>query len=180
MRSISPKRSMRLALVLLMAAAGLAPASQAAAQAGSRVVCDARVARIVKNMRDEPMTPEQEQRAREALFKAIDTCRPLTSSHGGRRPETSSQDDETRRRVEQGVGTERQSLRVQQDRLSPAEQREGDRRLDDIQRKAERDPATARDMMRIYETDRALATTNRPPGGPIPSTGPGLVSPGER
>ncbi|MBC7951501.1 MAG: hypothetical protein H7Z12_06710 [Rhodospirillaceae bacterium] len=73
---------------------------------------------------------------------------------------------------------ERQSLRSQQNVLTRPEEREGERRLDAIDRKAQTDPRAARDMQRIWEADRSLSTINRPiPGGPV---SPSLVGPGDR
>lgn len=73
---------------------------------------------------------------------------------------------------------ERQSWRAQQNVTSPAEQREGERRLDAIDRRAQTDPRAARDMQRIWDADRSLNTINRPiPGG---SPNPSLVGPGDR
>lgn len=70
---------------------------------------------------------------------------------------------------------ERQSWRAQQTILTPAERREGERRLDAIDLRAKSDPRAARDMQRIWEADRALGTQNRPGPG-----GPSLVGPGDR
>lgn len=78
---------------------------------------------------------------------------------------------------------DRQSWRAQQNVLNPAERREGERRLDAIDRKARTDPRAARDMQRIWEADRALGTLNRPGPGPQPPVTPGspsLVGPGDR
>ncbi|MBC7908152.1 MAG: hypothetical protein H7Y60_15605 [Rhodospirillaceae bacterium] len=73
---------------------------------------------------------------------------------------------------------ERQSLRSQQNVLTLPELREGENRLDAIDRKGKTDPRAARDMQRIWEADRALSTTNRSiPGG---LANPGLVGPGDK
>lgn len=69
---------------------------------------------------------------------------------------------------------ERQSWRAQQTILNPAERREGERRLDAIDHRAQSDPRAARDMQRIWEADRALNTLNRP------GAGPSLVGPGDK
>lgn len=150
----------------------------AAAWAEATVACDAKVMRIAKNLRDEPMTPDQAERARQALYAAIEKCRPLSSGSSTARRERLSQGEpppDTR--------LERQSWRNQQSVLNPAEQREGERRLDAIDRKAHSDPRAARDMQRIWQADEALGTLNRPPpGGPSPLTpgSPSLVGPGDR
>jgi|AGTN01.1.fsa_nt_gi hypothetical protein len=57
---------------------------------------------------------------------------------------------------------DRQSLRAQQNVLTPQEQRRGEDRLDSIDRKAETDPRAAREMQRIYDADQSLSTINRP------------------
>lgn len=57
---------------------------------------------------------------------------------------------------------DRQSLRAQQNVLTPQEQRHGEDRLDTIDRKAKTDPRAARDMQRIYDADQSLNTLNRP------------------
>lgn len=149
------------------------------ADAAQSVACDAKVMRIVKNLRHEPMTPDQAERARQALYAAIEQCRPLSagsSTAGPRAP-----------RLSQGEATpdthlDRQSWRAQQHQLNPAETREGERRLDAIDRKAQSDPRAARDMQRIWEADRALGTMNRPSSGPAPQMpgNPSLVGPGDR
>jgi hypothetical protein len=132
------------------------------------VVCDGRIMRIVKNLRDEPMTPEQADRARQALYAAVEKCRPQSSGHPAARSPRFSQNDSR-----PSTQLERQSWRAQQGTLSPAEQREGERRLDAIDRKAQTDPRAARDMQRIWEADRSLNTLNRPGGS-------SLVGPGDR
>jgi hypothetical protein len=137
-------------------------------RAESVVACDGRVMRIVKNLRSEPMTPDQAERARQALYAAIEKCRPLSSHAQAPRSQRLSQSD-----TPPSTQLERQSWRAQQGSLSPAEQREGERRLDAIDRKAQTDPRAARDMQRIWEADRSLNTLNRPGG-------PSLVGPGDR
>lgn len=157
------------AVVLLLAA----PAALA-----QGVVCDAKVMRIAKNLRDEPMTPEQAERARQALYAAIDKCRPVSSGSSTARREHLSQGESR-----PDTALDRQSWRNQQSVLNPAEQREGERRLDAIDRKAQSDPRAARDMQRIWQADQALGTLNRPPpGGPSPLSpgNPSLVGPGDR
>lgn len=57
---------------------------------------------------------------------------------------------------------DRQSLRAQQNVLTPRELRQGETRLDAIDRKAKTDPRAARDMQRIYDADQSLSTVNRP------------------
>ena len=76
------------------------------------------------------------------------------------------------------VEAERQDLRLKQSVLTPPELREGERRLDAIQGKAQTDPYAAQQMLQIYKTDQNLATTNRAIPGGAPS--PGLVGPGDR
>lgn len=150
----------------------------AIAWAQGMVACDAKVMRIVKNLRDEPMTPEQAERARQALYTAIEKCRPLSAGSSTARREPVSKDE-----PRSDTTLERQSWRAQQSVLNPAEEREGERRLDAIDRKAQTDPRAARDMQRIWEADRALGTLNRPPpGGPAPLSpgNPSLVGPGDR
>lgn len=143
------------------------------AQAQGMVACDAQAMRIVKNLRDEPMTPDQAERARQALYAVIEKCRPLSSGSSTARREHLSQDG-----APPDTGLERQSWRAQQNVLSPGERREGERRLDAIERKAQSDPRAARDMQRIWDADRSLNTINRPiPGGPV---NPSLVGPGDR
>lgn len=139
------------------------------------VACDARIQRIVQNLRTEPMTPEQTERARQALYAAIDKCRPLSSGQAASSSRTAPPASEVRR---PDTTLERQSLRAQQNVLTLPEQREGEQRLDAIDRKAQTDPRAARDMQRIWEADRSMATINRPiPGGPV---NPSLVGPGDR
>lgn len=165
-------------LYLSCAATILALAVPSTAQAEGTVACDARVMRIVKNLRSEPMTPEQAERARQALYAAVEKCRPLSSGSS-----TAHRDRLSQGEPRPDTTLERQSWRAQQDVLNPAEQREGERRLDAIDRKAQTDPRAARDMQRIWEADRALGTMNRPPpGGPSPLTPgtPSLVGPGDR
>lgn len=138
------------------------------------VTCDDRILRIVHNLRHEPMTPDQAERARQALYAAIEKCRPLSSGRAAV-PSTSTPARDERR---PDTSLERQSLRAQQNVLTAPELREGERRLDSIDRKAQTDPRAARDMQRIWEADRSLSTINRPiPGGP---TNPSLVGPGDR
>ena len=74
---------------------------------------------------------------------------------------------------------ERQSLRGYQGTLSPSELREGDRRLDAIQRQATTNPSQAKSMMQIFQQDRALSTVNRPVGNiaPPPLGTPSLLGP---
>ncbi|MBI5164443.1 MAG: hypothetical protein HY985_11135 [Magnetospirillum sp.] len=72
---------------------------------------------------------------------------------------------------------DRPSLRARQSVLSPGESREGERRLDAIERKQSLDPDAARDLRRIYRADESRATVNRPIPGGEPT--PGLVGPGE-
>ncbi|MGE5475767.1 MAG: hypothetical protein ACM3Q1_03870 [Bacteroidales bacterium] len=161
---------MRLPLLL---SAALLLAAPGAALAEGTVACDAKVMRIVKNLRDEPMTPEQTERARQALYAAIEKCRPLSSGSSTARHERLSQSVPP-----PDTALERQSWRAQQNVLTPAERREGERRLDAIDRKAQTDPRAARDMQRIWDADRSLSTINRPiPGG---SANPSLVGPGDR
>lgn len=161
----------------------LLPAAPVAAQANGTVACDARILRIVENLRHEPMTPDQAERARNALYAAVEKCRPLprgSSSYGAMTAPAGRDSGDTRKPDTQ---LERQSLRAQQNVLSPSELREGERRLDSIERKAQTDPGAARDMQRIWEADRSLSTINRPiPGGSDnPSlVGPSLVGPGDR
>lgn len=153
-------------------------AAPAASWAQGTVACDARVMRIVKNLRDEPMTPDQAERARQALYAAIEKCRPLSSGAS-----TARRDQPTKGGPPPDTTLERQSWRAQQSVLNPAEDREGEGRLDAIDRKARTDPRAARDMQRIWEADRALGTLNRPPpGGPAPLSpgSPSLVGPGDR
>lgn len=160
-------------LLLLGTGMALAAAVPVAAQAQNLVTCDARVMRIVKNLRDEPMTPDQAERARQALYAAIEKCRPVSSGTSTARRLNSSQGEPS-----PDTTLERQSWRAQQNTMSPAEQREGERRLDAIDRKAQTDPRAARDMQRIWEADRSLNTINRPiPGGP---SNPSLLGPGDR
>lgn len=142
---------------------------------GQTVACDARVKRIVNNLRHEPMTPDQAERARQALYAAIDKCRPLGSGAGARDRERLSQSE-----AAPDTRLDRQSWRAEQSQLSPSEQREGDRRMDAIDRKAQTDPRAARDMQRIWDADRSLNTINRPPN-PMPTTpgSPSLVGPGD-
>lgn len=157
---------------------GLAMAAAWPAQAAQNVACDAKVMRIVHNLRHEPMTPDQAERARQALYAAIEQCRPLSSGSAGARRERLSQTEPA-----PDTRLERQSWRAQQNVLNPAETREGERRLDAIDRKAQTDPRAARDMQRIWEADRALGTMNRPgPGGQPPQMpgNPSLVGPGDR
>lgn len=149
------------------------------AMAETMVACDDRVLRIVKTLRSEPMTPDQAERARQALYAAVEKCRPLSSGSSTARRERLSQGEPP----PQSTTLERQSWRNQQSVLNPAEQREGERRLDAIDRKAQSDPRAARDMQRIWEADRSLGTINRPsPGGAQPQTpgNPSLVGPGDR
>lgn len=73
-----------------------------------------------------------------------------STSGEDRRPDTGQAD--TRQ--------DRQSLRAQQN-LPLSELREGERQLDSIDRKAQTDPRTARDMQRIWQADRSLAEINR-------------------
>ena len=163
------------ALVLAMVLAAPPPAL---AQAGGRVVCDAKVMRIVRALREKAdrLTPQEQDTARRALFKAISECRPLRSSHTARTQPPPAGDE--RRRVLDGVQQDRQSLRLRQDVLTDAELREGDRRIDAIERKAATDPYVAREMQKIWQLDESRATVNRPiPGGP---DAPSLVGPGER
>ncbi|MCR6629783.1 MAG: hypothetical protein NVV74_06865 [Magnetospirillum sp.] len=137
------------------------------------VACDGKIMRIVKNLRDEPMTPDQAERARQALYAAIEKCRPLSSGGHAAPRQRISQDEPP-----PSTTLERQSWRAQQNTMSPAEQREGERRLDAIDNKAQTNPGAARDMQRIWEADRSLNTINRPiPGG---SDNPSLVGPGDR
>lgn len=167
---------MRLHLASVVAL--LVLAAPLAVRAEGMVACDARVMRIVKNLRAEPMTPEQAERARQALYAAVEKCRPLSSGSSTARHEALGQSESR-----PDTTLERQSWRAQQNVLNPAEQREGERRLDAIDRKAQTDPRAARDMQRIWEADRALGTMNRPPpGGPAPLTPgtPSLVGPGDR
>ncbi|HTH16511.1 MAG TPA: hypothetical protein VL974_07655 [Magnetospirillum sp.] len=145
------------------------------AAAQGTVVCDAKVMRIVKNLRDEPMTPDQTERARQALYAAIEKCHSPSSSHYGASRQNLSQDNTP---AAPSTQLERESWRAQQNVLSPAEQREGERRLDAIDRRAQTDPRAAQDMKRIWDADRSLNTINRPiPGGP---SNPSLVGPGDR
>lgn len=142
------------------------------------VACDARVMRIVKNLRDEPMTPDQTERTRQALYTAIEQCRPLSTGSSTARRQSLSQAEPT-----PATTLDRQSWRAQQNVLNPAERHEGERRLDAIDRKAQTDPRAARDMQRIWDADRALGTLNRPsPGGGAPTSpgNPSLVGPGDR
>ncbi len=157
---------MRLVLALLMVALpGLAFAEP-------RVTCDAKVKRIADNLRHEPMSPDQAERARQALYAAIDQCRPLSSGSAPHRTAEREPAPPPDTRID------RQSLRAQQNVLTPSEQREGERRLDAIDRKAATDPGVAREMQRIYQADQALSTNNRPiPGSP---PGSSLVGPGDR
>lgn len=75
---------------------------------------------------------------------------------------------------------DRQSWRAEQNRLSPSEQRAGERRMDAIDRKAQTDPRAARDMQRIWDADRSLNTINRPPNSmPTKPGSPSLVGPGD-
>lgn len=177
---------MRLLLTLLLILPSLAMAQ-------GRVTCDVKVKRIADNLRRESMSPDQAERARQALYAAIDQCRPVGS--GTAAPRRSAE-----RETQPAPDTrlDRQSLRAQQNVLGPSELREGERRLDSIDRKAQTDPGVAREMQRIYEADQSLATINRPipgapgtlsQGGPShlgpsqggPSVpGPSLVGPGER
>lgn len=166
------------AVALAMAAAALSPAP-AVAQASSVVICDSKVKRMVDTLRKRAgtMTAAESERAHEALYAAITRCRPLATSHraAGSRPEPEAAPDS---RLGQGLDLERQSLRAQQNVLSAPELREGERRLDAIERKAQTDPRAARDMLRLYEADRSLSTINRPiPGGPDT---PSMVGPGDR
>lgn len=161
---------MRRLLVLAVLAVAWLPLPAAA----QSVACDIKVVRMVHNLRHEPMTPEQTERVRAALYAAIEQCRPLTASTPVDRP--SSGRHRTGERDGAGPDTrlERQSWRAQQGVLSPGETREGERRLDAIDRKSQSDPRAARDMQRIWEADRALNTLNRP------GSGPSLVGPGDR
>lgn len=148
-------------------------AAPSVALAQGTVACDAKVMRIVKNLRDEPMTPEQAERARQALYAAVEKCRPLSSGSSTAHRPTLSQGE-----APPDTTLDRQSWRAQQNVLTPGEQREGERRMDAIDRKAQTDPRAARDMQRIWEADRSLGTVNRPiPGG---SPNPSVVGPGER
>jgi hypothetical protein len=75
---------------------------------------------------------------------------------------------------------DRQDLRLRQTQrtLSRPEEREGERRLDAIQQRAQTDPRAAGDALHILDADKSLATVNRPiPGGP---RNPGLAGPGEK
>lgn len=148
----------------------------ATALADGTVACDARVKRIVTNLRHEPMSPDQAERARLALYDAIDRCRPLTTTrHGGSPAPAQSRSGGA---PMPSTTLERQSWRAQQNSLSPAERREGEARLDAIDRKARSDPQAARDMQRIWEADRSLNTINRAtPGG---AASPSLSGPGDR
>lgn len=158
---------------LLLPCAVMLAVLPSVAMAQGTVTCDARVMRIVKNLRDEPMTPDQAERARQALYAAIEKCRPLSSGSSTARHERLSQSG-----APPDTTLERQSWRAQQNTMSPAEQREGERRLDAIDRQAQTDPRAARDMQRIWEADRSLNTINRPiPGGPA---SPSLLGPGDR
>ncbi|HLO78493.1 MAG TPA: hypothetical protein VK196_18715 [Magnetospirillum sp.] len=160
---------MRAAPIVALLAMSLAAAPSLA----QTVACDAKVTRIVRNLRSEPMTADQADRAREALYAAIEKCRPLHSGSSGARRDRLSQGEPP-----PDTTLERQSWRAQQNALGPAERREGERRLDAIDRKAQTDPRAARDMQRIWEADRSLNTINRPiPGGPA---NPSLVGPGDR
>lgn len=146
------------------------------AQAEAMVACDARVLRIVRNLRTEPMTPDQTERARQALYAAVEKCRPLSSGGSTARRERLSQSE-----TPPSTNLDRQSWRAQQNMLNPAERREGERRLDAIDRKAQTDPRAARDMQRIWDADRSLNTLNRPAGTMPQSPGsPSLVGPGDR
>jgi len=157
--------------LLLLALPGLAMAQ-------GRVTCDVKVKRIADNLRHEPMSPDQAERARQALYAAIDQCRPAGSGSAAAR--SSSAERETRPAPDTRL--DRQSLRAQQNVLSPSELREGERRLDAIDRKAQTDPGVAREMQRIYEADQSLATINRPiPGAPgtLSQGGPSHVGPSQ-
>lgn len=152
----------------------------AAAWAQGAVTCDAKVMRIVKNLRDEPMTPDQAERARQALYAAIEKCRPVSSGSSTARRE---HDHLSQGEPSPDTRLDRQSWRTQESVLNPAERREGENRLDAIDRKAQTDPRAARDMQRIWQNDQALGTLNRPPpGGPAPLSpgNPSLVGPGDR
>jgi hypothetical protein len=139
------------------------------------VACDARIQRIVQNLRNEPMTPEQTERARQSLYTAIEKCRPLSSGQAVRSSDAAPPSSDGRR---SDTSLDRQSLRSQQNVLTLPEQREGERRLDAIDRKAQTDPRAARDMQRLYQADQSLSTINRPiPGGPV---SPSMVGPGDR
>lgn len=137
------------------------------------VACDARIQRIVRTLRHEPMAPDQAERARQALYAAVEKCRPLSSGSAAARRQTVGQGE-----ARPDTTLDRQSWRAQQNVLSPAEQREGENRLDAIDRKAQTDPRAARDMQRIWEADRSLNTINRPIPGGAPT--PSLVGPGDR
>lgn len=172
--------SMTRFLAVTLLAAGLAAPIPASAQAGGLVVCDAKVMRIMRALKEkgDTLTPQEQETARRALFKAISECRPWRSSHPGRAEAPPDGGGEQRQRVMQGAQQDRQSLRLQQDVLTDAEMREGDRRIDAIERKAQTDPYAAREMQKIWELDQSRATVNRPiPGGPDT---PSLVGPGER
>lgn len=68
------------------------------------------------------------------------------------------------------VNLERQLLQNSSGRLSPTDMRESERRLDAIERQAERNPAQADSMMRIYQQDQSLSNINRSTAPAAPSS----------
>jgi hypothetical protein len=169
---------MRLLIALLLPALTMI-ALPGLAMAQGRVTCDVKVKRIADNLRREPMSPDQAERARQALYAAIDQCRPAGSGSAAAAPRRSA---ERESQPAPDTRLDRQSLRAQQNVLSPSELREGERRIDAIDRKAQTDPGVAREMQRIYEADQSLATINRPiPGAPgtLSQGGPSHVGPSQ-
>lgn len=140
------------------------------AQAGGRVICDVKVMRLVHTLKDRAgdMSAQELDTARRALYKAISECRPVGSSHsgGGANP-AADPGAEGRKRVQEGVAQDRQSLRMQENVLTKPELREGETRLDSIHNKAQTDPYIAREMQKQWQVDQSLSTINRPiPGSP--------------
>ncbi len=153
----------RISVATAAVAATLAATAAAPARADGVVVCDAKIKRIAKALRDkaDTLTASEADRGREALYAAILACKPVRAGSSPRAAATAG-DDTTARRVRQGVELDRQTLRAEQDRLTPSQVREAERSLDAIQRKARDDPAVAREMQRIHEVDRALQSMERP------------------
>jgi hypothetical protein len=147
----------------LLAALLLAAPVPALAQAGGQVVCDVKVMRLVHTLKDkaEDMSPQELDTARRALYKAISECRPLRASHPSSRRGDSGEAAEQRRKIEDTVEQDRQSLRMQQHMLTRPELSEGERRLDDIRQKAQTDPYAARQMQQQYQIDHSLSTGSK-------------------
>lgn len=155
--------ALRISIGAAAVAAALAATPVGPARADGLVVCDAKIKRIAQALRDKAgtLTASEAERGREALTAAILACKPLRAG-ASPRAALPAGDDTTARRVRQGVDLDRQTLRAEQDRLTPSQVREAERSLDAIQRKARDDPAAAREMQRIHEVDRALQSMERP------------------